>query len=673
MADNNSGTKDKTNFKSVIIIAAVFLAAFGFGLLRIAPVFNADDSPETTTAFYTLGIQHPPGYPLDTLIGKIFTLIPAGNIMYRSNITALFFHVVSSFLVFFFALKCLATRNENDTKQKYFAVLSAVLYYLCFTPFCQALSAKGSIYTINALFTVLFFWGLFKIQENKKYVLFAAFIYGLSMANHWPSMAAVFPAALFYLVMKRKYLSASILIQSLIFFLTGASVYLFVFVRSAEMPVFAWGDIGTFRDLLWLFSREQYRYAESSHTIAQTFILFGFYIKSILLNEYAFLTVLLFIPGAYFIIRRSRDKGIAICTAYLSILAGVIFISTPKHTIEWVIKPYFTSSYIFISVLIGACVLSLVDLVNIEQEKNRNNIIIAVIAAVAILSIFHVPDYSRNFIGYDYAGNIMATLPEKAVFFTEGDLNMSSGLYESFVEKRDFVAINTRLLEYDWYRRQLKNDYGDRIILPAPADSGILYLYNTMLINAKSGIYYSNAYTPEWQRLPFAPMGIINKVITDPKEKTAANGNYFQIYSYRGLIGNKIDHDESTDLLAAKHYAWSLITFAEMLKNSGHYPEAVKMYKDSEVFEPKDTTLTRIGLCYYNMKDLQNAEKYWQEAIDINPESSQAYTGLAFIYLNSNDITKAAEYVNNALKYDPKNQDAVKMKEIIDKNQSVIH
>ncbi len=658
-------------YKDTIILLLSLIAIFQLYLYTTFPAFKTDDSPETITSTYTLGIQHPPGYPLDTLTGKIFTLIPSGNLMYRSNFTALFFHILSSMLIFFFVLNCFASEKEPEPRDKYFAVLSSLLYFLCFTPFSQALSAKGSIYTINAFFTVLFFFALFKIPESKKYAYFSAFIYGLSMGNHWQSMAVIFPAMLFYLIMKRKYVKFNIIIKGLVFFLLGASVYLFVFIRSWNAPVFAWGDIRTIKDLFWLIGREQYRFAESTHSIADTLRLLWFYLGNILVNEYIFYGALLFIPGAYFLIKKQKFEGAAISMAYLCILAGIVLISTPKPTIEWVIKPYFTSSYIFISVLVAACILGLIGLMKKSTEKSQNNISLAVIAAVVILSLFHMPDYSRNFIGYDYADNIIKTLPEDSLFIAEGDLNINGTLYKQLVEKKELLVISPLLLEYDWYRLQTAKNYYGKIIMTPKAGNGVEDLHNIIMANKSKRIYYSNSYTAEWQRLGFAPMGIINRVLTGQKDKTAANGNYFQMYSYRGIIGDKVNYDESTDLLAVKHYSWSFITLAEMLKNSGSYAAAVKLYKYSQVFEPKDTTLARIGLCYYNMKDMQNAETFWKEAIELNPQASYAYSSLAAVYLNRGETAKAIEYVDNALKYDSNNINAVQLKIIINKRQSV--
>ena len=65
-------------------IFLIFL--FGIYLKTICPVVYLGDSGELTAAAYSLGIPHNSGYPLYCIIGKIFCLIPIGNIGFRMNL-----------------------------------------------------------------------------------------------------------------------------------------------------------------------------------------------------------------------------------------------------------------------------------------------------------------------------------------------------------------------------------------------------------------------------------------------------------------------------------------------------------------------------------------------------------------------------------------------------------
>ena len=46
-----------------------------------------------------LGIAHPPGFPLYTMLGKLFTLIPFGDVAYRVNLMSALFAALTLALV----------------------------------------------------------------------------------------------------------------------------------------------------------------------------------------------------------------------------------------------------------------------------------------------------------------------------------------------------------------------------------------------------------------------------------------------------------------------------------------------------------------------------------------------------------------------------------------------
>src|SRR5260221_13193554 len=68
-------------------LALLVLALWGIYLKTLSPAFPANDSPETISAAHELGIQHPPGYPLHTLLGRAALMgIPLGSPAWRMNL-----------------------------------------------------------------------------------------------------------------------------------------------------------------------------------------------------------------------------------------------------------------------------------------------------------------------------------------------------------------------------------------------------------------------------------------------------------------------------------------------------------------------------------------------------------------------------------------------------------
>src|SRR5208283_518926 len=89
-----------------------FEFAVGFGISVIAlivyvatlcPTVNFIDAGELATDVYTLGIAHPSGYPMFTMVEWIFSHVPLGlRIIYQLNLLAALFCAAALFFFFRF-------------------------------------------------------------------------------------------------------------------------------------------------------------------------------------------------------------------------------------------------------------------------------------------------------------------------------------------------------------------------------------------------------------------------------------------------------------------------------------------------------------------------------------------------------------------------------------------
>lgn len=80
------------------------ILCFFIYLVTLPPTIYLGDSGEIVTAASTLGIAHPPGYPLQILLGKISILFLNGDPGFRMNILSAF---TGAFCVFIFYLTAL--------------------------------------------------------------------------------------------------------------------------------------------------------------------------------------------------------------------------------------------------------------------------------------------------------------------------------------------------------------------------------------------------------------------------------------------------------------------------------------------------------------------------------------------------------------------------------------
>src|SRR5436190_7645182 len=142
---------------------------------------------------YFLGIEHPPGYPLHTLLGKLFTYLPVGSVAYRVHLLSGVLGGLSCAALWMCARVLIPKRLPA-----YVASLGLGLSSVFWS---QAIIAE--VYTFNTLFFFsLTYLGLrlmppgadvTQVPHATRRLAVMALLFGLSLANHWPLMLLVAP------------------------------------------------------------------------------------------------------------------------------------------------------------------------------------------------------------------------------------------------------------------------------------------------------------------------------------------------------------------------------------------------------------------------------------------------------------------------------------------------
>jgi len=86
-------------------LAAAAIAAFVYGL-TLSPTVGAGDSGELILAAHTLGIPHPPGYPLWLLLARLADLMPWGTVAFRVNTLSALLAATAAGLFYLLAKRC---------------------------------------------------------------------------------------------------------------------------------------------------------------------------------------------------------------------------------------------------------------------------------------------------------------------------------------------------------------------------------------------------------------------------------------------------------------------------------------------------------------------------------------------------------------------------------------
>ena len=82
------------------LLAAVFGVALLVYVFTLCPTVYWEDAGELITVSYTLGIAHPPGHPLYSILGHLFTLLPWRTIAARVNLMSAIFGALAAALVY---------------------------------------------------------------------------------------------------------------------------------------------------------------------------------------------------------------------------------------------------------------------------------------------------------------------------------------------------------------------------------------------------------------------------------------------------------------------------------------------------------------------------------------------------------------------------------------------
>ena len=143
---------------------------------------GAADGAELSAVAATLGIAHPPGYPLYTLIGHLFSLIPAGEVAFR---LALFSAVAASVGVALATHIVLAHSPRGASRTSSLVGAIAAGLALAVSPMYWSQGTVPEVMALGSAFVLALMALLLAWRPGRDGILVAAvFVLGLGLANH---------------------------------------------------------------------------------------------------------------------------------------------------------------------------------------------------------------------------------------------------------------------------------------------------------------------------------------------------------------------------------------------------------------------------------------------------------------------------------------------------------
>src|ERR1041385_372835 len=168
---------NRENSRTILWAVAVSLVAGILYFLTAARDIVVGDSPELITVAATLGVPHPPGYPLFTMLGHLFSLLPLGPIPFRVNLFSVLCNALTVGIIFLTAFRL--------TRSHLAAGMAALV--LAINPLFWSWSLVAEVFPLNnllasAMIYLLVIWH--EEPERAGVLMAAALIAGLALSKH---------------------------------------------------------------------------------------------------------------------------------------------------------------------------------------------------------------------------------------------------------------------------------------------------------------------------------------------------------------------------------------------------------------------------------------------------------------------------------------------------------
>ncbi len=453
---------------SRFLAGSVFLVALVIYTATLCPTVYVGDSGEFITNAYTLGINHPTGYPLFTLLARAaIVLFGFWTPAYAANFLSALCAALAAALMFLLLQKL--------TGQRWLAVSLSLLYAFSYTLWSRATSAE--VYSLNALAIVAALYFLFAWYERPHTTpLFAlAFIAGVGLSQHVTGvLIAMSIAVLVVLRQPRLLIDVKTLGLMLALFAVGFSTYLYLPIRSLANPPIDWGNPETLQHIKGHF------FPRSASALFGEFGGRGAEERASWIIEQA-LTKELWYFSVFSILGLVawRKQWRLLVFVVLAVGSNVYFTLIRKLPLHADFDAYFMPTYIVMVILMAVGMQWLA--VTMEQRWKRRRggsltpprlvgaVVLVALPATVLKFNYWENDKSQNYFAEDFGKNLLATVKPNAILFTVGDEQTFLSWYFKYVEKLrpDITVVDRNLLGAVWgashmYNRELNLPINER-------------------------------------------------------------------------------------------------------------------------------------------------------------------------------------------------------------------
>lgn len=449
------------NSKAVkLAVGALLLVNFAWLVRTSANFVGFVDSGELAVACGTLGIAHPPGYPLYTLLGRLFCIVHPGEIIQAVSCMSVVCGIGSAIFFFLTCQILLGSLYHGSRKSSLTYVAAAMSgMLLLYSPQVWILSVTNEVYALHLLFlsAITFLITRTRFASKRSDIrIFAliAYLVGLSFCNH--SSTIFIAAAIILWVIADRNLRCQFVrltMTAAIMLPVAISAYLYLPIRASQSPLLNWGNPSTFENFLRHASGWQYRTWMFNKPFNEH-ISGMFDLIRMTITEYPIALIIPALFGLFYLFKRDR-----ILTSCLLVILALNVIFAAGYTIPE-IDTYLLPMIFIYALFCAVGIAALVDLAFRKFPRLPKGKAPAVVAAIFLLVGIHLIVTGRAFTDrsqYDHVEKqtdmLLASMEPRAILLTSNWSFYSPLMYRQVIDRRglDVTAIDFELLRRSWY------------------------------------------------------------------------------------------------------------------------------------------------------------------------------------------------------------------------------
>jgi hypothetical protein len=609
-------------------LAVSFLLPFSVYVYTLCPTVSVyADAGEAPTFAVISGFIHPPGYPLFVLLTKLFLLLPFGNPAWKANLTAAFF-AAATITLFYLLLKQLFKAS--------FPALTAVL-----------ILAFSRIFWFNALisevFSLLMFFislslllYLLWLKTGQKKFLFAFIMAaGFGFFHHQTIVFVLFPLFLYFLFAKQwRGLNLKDYFISLLCFFSGFLPYLYILLYAApRQPPMNWNNPVTIARLFQLIRRASY--GTFSLTVGDQTIDF---LKQtlgqlkLLFQSFSWLGAALFLIGCVYSLRKHLKILLGCLFVIVVVFVFCIFSGMPIEQLVQIqyLERFHLISSLFIALIIGFGLVYLYQLIGLLKVKPLRYALLFLLLLSPFLLLklnYQAVNQRDNYFADQLVEDIFKSIPQNSVFIVDGDGLINSLFYHRYVIKQrpdiSYIVGGMFQAKPAWYLEEIQHHYPD-LILPDPSLNRSTYLTAFMQLNSTQK----------------------NVLFSIPALEVELNLNLPKIG--QGLVWQYVDlyRQEPPSVSAIEEQLLQFLDQSTYLNRPTRFRPDSAEYALTSLY-----TVPYIYLAEINHQELAKSEKYYSEALKIQPDNFVPYLELGDDYAMHGQFQAAVEMWQESLKY----------------------